>query len=140
ADQLASDHIVQRTTRRSRALPGQHLVVIAVIRHRLLADAITLRRSGGSELAQWAVLLLGLRRPVKPVLLPGGADDALRINAILGEAFVGIFLLRVDIGEGSLDGAQLVAADAAIENLLAAGRGIEAPAVVLAHERDRERP
>src|SRR5262249_11017573 len=57
-----------------------------------------------------------------------------------GEARVGIFLLSVDIGETGLDRAQLVAADTAIKDLLAAGRGIEPPRAILAHERDRERP
>jgi hypothetical protein len=62
------------------------------------------------------------------------------VHSIAGNALLGIFLLRVDIGETDLDCGQLVAADAAIKDLLAAGRGVEPPGAVLAHERDRERP
>ena len=64
----------------------------------------------------------------------------MRVDSIAGNAPLGIFLLRVDIGRTGLDRVQLVAADAAIEDLFAAGRGVEPPAAVLAHERDRERP
>src|SRR4029077_19986473 len=51
----------------------------------------------------------------------------------------GIFVLRVDVGEAGLDGVDLVAADAAEEDLLPAGFVIEAPRVALVHQRDRER-
>src|SRR5262249_14640725 len=74
------------------------------------------------------------------VLLARLADNALCVDAIAGDAPVGIFLLRVDIGETGLDRAQLIAADAAIKDLIAAGCGIEAPGAVLAHEWDREWP
>src|SRR5262249_43431326 len=119
---------------------SKNLIVVAVIGSALLADAIALRGGTRGELAEWALVLAGLRRPVEAVLLARLADNALCVNAIAGDAPVGIFLLRVDIGETGLDRAQLIAADAAIKDLLPSGRGIEPPGAILAHERDREWP
>jgi len=49
-------------------------------------------------------------------------------------------VLRQDVGLARLDHRQLVAADAARDDLLAAGLGIEAPSRRLPDERHRERP
>src|SRR5437879_6116303 len=49
-------------------------------------------------------------------------------------------LLRVDVRATHRDRGELVAADAAIEEFLLARRGVEAPAVGLAHDRDGEGP
>src|SRR3954468_18328285 len=61
-------------------------------------------------------------------------------DAVACNAFLGIFLLRIDEGEGGFDGVELIAPDAAGEYLLTACRRVELPAAVLAHQRDRERP
>src|SRR5262249_41371504 len=106
----------------------------------LLAGAIALGRGAGGKVAERAFVLAGLRRPVEAVLLAGLADDALGIDAVAADAFLGVFLLRIDIGQRGLDRAQVVAADAAEQDFVAAGRGVELPAAVLAHQRDRERP
>src|SRR5262249_46304731 len=131
ADHVAAHDVVQRAAGRVRSLPGEHLVVVAVIGRALLAGAIALRGGAGGELAQRALVRAGLRRPIKTVLLARPADDALRIDSIAANAPLGIFLLGVDISETGLDRVQFVAADAAIEDLLAAGRGIEPPGAVL---------
>src|SRR4029077_7347645 len=113
---LAAHDVVERAAGRVRPLPGEHLVVVAVIGLALLARAITLGRSAGAKVAARTLVFAGLRRPVEAVLLAGLADDALRVDAVAGDAFVSVFLLRVDKGECGLDRAQLVAADAAEEN------------------------
>src|SRR6202043_3183300 len=79
-------------------------------------------------------------RPIEPILLARLADDALRVDADpLAAILVGIFVLRIHVGETGLDGVELVGADAPIQDLHPAGFGIEAPGVALVHERDRER-
>src|SRR5262249_30371363 len=131
---------IQRAAGRVRSLPGENFVVVAVIGRALLADAIALRGGTSCELAERALVRVGLRRPIETVLLARPADDVLCVHSIAGNAPFRIFLLRVDIGETGLDRAQLVAANAAIKDLLAAGRGVEPPGAILADERDRKRP
>src|ERR1700693_2355641 len=105
----------------------------------VLADRIARGRRMGDELAKRACVLAGLRRPIEPVLLVGTADDALRISGA-GAAdaiFVGVLVLRVDIGKAGLDRVELVAADAPIQDLKPAGGCIELPGGALARERNR---
>src|SRR5262249_61286577 len=53
---------------------------------------------------------------------------------------LGIGILRNDYGEEELYRVQFILADAAEEDFLQAGFGIEAPAVAFLHQRHRERP
>ena len=53
--------------------------------------------------------------------------------------FLGVFVLRVDIGKRSLNCVELVFADAASKDLMTAGNGIETPHSILADEGDRKR-
>src|SRR5262249_46915799 len=138
ADHVAAHDIVERSARCARTLPGEDLVVVAVVRDALLAGVISFRRGVSGKLAEWALVLAGLRRPVEAVLLAGATDDALRIDAVAAKSLLGVFLLGVDVGEDGLDRPELVAANAAIENLVATGGGVELPAAVRAHQRDRE--
>ena len=52
----------------------------------------------------------------------------------------GIFVLRLNVSEAHLNGGKLIAADAPAQDLIEPGPGVEAPFLVLAHERDGERP
>src|SRR5262245_26155597 len=139
ADQLAARDVIQRSPVSALPLAGQNLVVVAVIGHALVAGAITLRRRTGGKVAERALILAGLRRPVQAVLLARPADDALRVDPVPGDSLLGIFVLCVDIGETGLDGAQFVAADAAKQDLLAPGGRVELPCPVLTHERNGKR-
>ncbi len=93
----------------------------------------------GSERAEFAG---AVRLPVQAVLLAGYADDLLRIFKHLVAVAVGLSILqlRVDIRAQEADGAQLVAADPAVVDLLDAGLRVEAPALVLMGQRHRHRP
>src|SRR5262249_21973939 len=138
ADHLAAHHVIRRTAGCVRPLAGQYSEVIAVIRLRRLAGAIAVRRGVGGEFAGRALVFAGHRRQIEAVLLSRLADDASRVDAGSRYPLVRIVLLRVHIGESGLDGRELIASDAAIEDFLAARRGVELPPAVLAHERNRE--
>src|SRR5262249_19641837 len=131
--------IIHGAPRRPRPLPGENLVVVAVIGLALEAGAIALCRRAGGKVAQRAFIPAGLRRPVEAVLLSRPADDALRVDSVASDSLLCIFVLRVDIGEAGLNGPQLVAADAAKKNFFASGRGVELPRALLAHERNGKR-
>src|SRR4029077_8471965 len=51
-----------------------------------------------------------------------------------------VVVLRLDVAAADLDGVELVAADAAIENLLEARLRIERPLAAALYDRHRERP
>ena len=58
-----------------------------------------------------------------------GVDDALRVDAGARAAILlGIFVLRIDIGEAGLDRVELVAPDAAVQHLEPARGRVELPA------------
>ena len=67
--------------------------------------------------------------PRQAVLLARRADDALRV-LVHARAVVllrGVLVLRLDVAAADLDGVELVPADAAVEDLLPSGLGVEAP-------------
>jgi len=81
------------------------------------------------------------RRPVQTIRFAVAADETLGIGAGAAAAVIvlGVFLLRIDIGERRLDGGKLVAADAAIEDFQTPGVGVELPRAILADQRNGER-
>src|SRR5262249_52614338 len=80
--------------------------------------------------------------PCQTVLRPRRADDALRIlvHVVPLSGLECVFMLRFDIAAADRDGIELIGADASIENLLLAGRGIKRPPCPPLDDRDREWP
>src|SRR4029077_8165604 len=111
-DHVATHDIVDRAARCRRALAGQDLETVAV--ERLAGTgAITALRCIGNGFTQRARLFVAACRPIEPVLLAGCADGALRIDRLAGLVFVhvGVWVLRVPVGQNGLYGRELVAAD-----------------------------
>ena len=121
ADHLAIDDIVQFAAGSVWPLFRQDAKVIAVVRLRLAAaDLVAFCRRLRGKFTQRT--LVTIRRPVEAILLARAGDSALRIDSRPRAAvLVGIFILRVDIGERGLDRVELVASNPTIENLDAAG-------------------
>src|SRR4029077_19634392 len=96
----------------------------------------------GDELAERAVRLAGLHRPVEAVALARRAGELLRVfgEAAAHPVFGPVLALRVDVGQARLDREELVAADAPGEDLFAALLAVEPPALAVLDDRDRERP
>src|SRR5262249_10120725 len=85
-DHLAANDIIHLAARRARPLPGQALVVVAVV-GRVLPGSITFSRRSSDQFAERALVFVSLRGPVQAVLLVWGADDTLRVHAASGHAF-----------------------------------------------------
>src|SRR5262249_14309433 len=135
ADHLAVHHVVERAAGRVRALLREDPVVVAVVRLASAAGLVTLRGRRRDEIAERALLFAAGGRPVEPILLAGLAHDPLRIGADTGAmVLLGILVLRIDEGEACPDGVELVAPDAAEQDFLAAGRGVELPGLAFAHD------
>src|SRR5262249_33944540 len=123
AHHVVVDDIVVGAAPGMGALALQDPVEIAVIGRRpfmLLVDAVP----GGLGLddrgPQRALLLPFLGRPVEPVMGAGIAQEFLGIFdiAVIVAVLGGIFALGVDIGAADRHGAELVAADAPVDDLL----------------------
>src|SRR4029453_2552949 len=133
-----------RAARRARTLRREDAIEVAVIWPRSFS-ALSMRiafvgrvRDEGTE--RTSLRVLGV--PVETVVLPWLALELLGIRpfAASGAVLGRVLSLRGDIGAGDGDRRQLVASDAAAEQLVLAGRGVEAPPVAAFHERNRERP
>src|SRR5262249_3774022 len=141
ADHVAARHIVDFAARGVRPLPGENLIVIALIGSPPLAfDGISLLCGGCGEFTERTLVLTGRPRPVKAVSFSGLADKTPRVDALTCETLLGIFLLGGNVDATSVDRAHFVAADAAVNNFRAGELRIESPSVVQAHESDGERP
>src|ERR1019366_355956 len=81
-------------------------------------------------------------RPIEPIVLSICAHEVLRIfGGTAGpEALGGVFALSHDISAAHFNDTEFVAANPPIENLFHACRGVEAPAGLLADQRNRKRP
>src|SRR5215472_5358618 len=130
SDHDAFDHVVHGAERRRGSLSPEHLEEVAVIRvgFEVVALLDGLRDLLPDRASPAAVGVL----PGEPVLLAGTADDALcvlRRRVALALA-VRVVELRVDVAFTDLDRIELVAADAAVHELLPPGGRIERPAAV----------
>src|SRR5262249_15069534 len=124
-----------------RPLPGENLIVIALIRSPPLAfDGISLLYSRGGEFTQRTVGFTGLYGPVEAVSFSWSADKTPRVDALTCETLLGIFLLGGDVDATGVDRAHLVAADAAVNNFRAGELHIESPSIVEARQPDGKRP
>src|SRR4029079_4652689 len=140
ADHRALHDEVHLAERRRRALPLQDFEEVAVVGNCFLGVALLdglgdVLADGPAPRAVWIL-------PRQAVLLAWFADDALRVLIDPG-ALVhheGVLMLRLNISTADLDCIELVAADGSIEDLLSAGRRIEAPLSGLPDDRDRKRP
>ena len=128
ADLISPSHVVVGPAGRGRALRGQKPVAISVIAG--ARRPITLRRGGGHELADRALRLALFGGPEQAVPQPDGAAELLRVleDAVAVAIAAVVFALPVAGREAGLDGAQLVAADAAVDDLFDPRLGIERPA------------
>jgi hypothetical protein len=99
ADHLAVDDVVDRAAGRVRPLPGQDLVIVAMV-GRVSAADIAFVRGLREEFAEGTLFLALGGRPIKPVLLVGLAYEVLGIDADdFARAILGrVFFLRVDVG------------------------------------------
>src|SRR5215467_7007776 len=75
--------------------------------------------------------------PSQTILLARVADDPLGVlvYAVTLAFLVGIFILRLHVAMANVNGIEFVAADTAIEELLAPGFGIEMPFIGYLHHR-----
>src|SRR5262249_26208395 len=141
-DHVATHDVVQGPAGSRRSLLCQDLEIISVVRCALAAPANTVASAGclSDEFTKRTRLFTLCGRPIEAVLLPGLADNALGISfhASARAILLRIFALRIDIRQGGLNRVELVSADAAEEDLLTAGGGIELPHSVLADERYRK--
>src|SRR6185437_11019871 len=80
ADHLAVYDVFHFAAGRGRALFGENLEIVAIIRCAAAPNAIAARCRLGYELAKWARLFALRCWPVEAVFLAGPADDTLRIN------------------------------------------------------------
>src|SRR5262249_3578959 len=79
ADHLAAHHIVDFAARGVRPLPGENLIVIALIRSPPLAfDGISFLRSSGGEFTERTPVLTGRCRPVGAVSFSWSTDKTPR--------------------------------------------------------------
>ena len=124
ADHLAVDQVVIGTAGCVRALAREDAVVIAVIRYRRGAGLVAFRRCLRGQLAERARCLALRGRPIEAILLSRTAHDPLGIDMRPESSGIerGVFVLRLDISETDLDRGQLIAADAAAQNLVEFGR------------------
>src|SRR5690242_16142518 len=141
----ASDHhafhdVVHLTQRGRWTLPFQNLEEISVVW--LGSGGVTLFDHPGDLFANWSTPTAILVLPAQAILFAGVADNALGVLVYV-EAFAWlerILVLRVHIPSTDIDCVQLVSANAAMEEFLPAGSGIEVPLVPRLHERHRKRP
>jgi hypothetical protein len=141
AHHVAAHHIVGFAARGVRPLPGENLIVIALIGSPPLAfDGISFFCSRGGEFTERTLVLTGRCRPIEAVSFPWSADKTPCVDALTCETLLGIFLLRGDVGVTSVDRAHLVAADAAVNNFRAGELPLESPSLVQAHQADGKRP
>src|SRR5215468_5777267 len=133
ADHVAAHHIVDFTTRGVRPLPGENLIVVALIGSPPLAfEGISLLCSRGGGFTEWTRVLTGRCRPVEAIFFSRSADKTPREDALTCETFLSIFLLGGDVDATGVDRAHLVAADAAIKKFRAGELRIEPPSIVQA--------
>src|SRR4030095_5282379 len=80
--------------------------------------------------------------PGQPVLLAGRTDDLLRVlvHTVALAALERVFLLCLDVTATNRNRVQFIGANAAVEELLAAGCGVERPPTRSLHDWNRERP
>ena len=145
ARHMAIDDIILSAAGRVLSLLGQNVEIVAVIGPRLWmrrTGPITGRPGARDERPQRAFLFAGFDGPIEPIALADLAHEVLRVfrRAAGPQVLGGIFALGRDVGAAHFDDAELVAADAPIENLILTGLGVEAPAGVLANERDWQGP
>src|SRR5262249_9749536 len=93
---------------------------------------------------QWAKragLLARLRVPEEAIVLARAADEPRGelADSVSIPVLRVVLALRVDVGQAHLDGAELVLADPSVENLVLAGRRVEAPDGSVWHERNGKR-
>src|SRR6266436_4255450 len=140
ADHVTTGHVVGRPVRRIRTLAREDPVVVAMIGRLSSSSAVSLGPGLRHERSERARLLARLGVPVEAVPLARRAPQSLRVFADFALlALPGIvFALGIDVGEAHLDGVELVPADAAVEDLFAARRGVEAPARAVGHHGNGE--
>src|SRR5204863_8602672 len=80
--------------------------------------------------------------PIEAVLFAGRADDALGVlmHARAVVQIEGVLLLRLDESATDFDGVKFIAADAAEQDFVVSGLGVEIPLAANSHERYGERP
>ncbi|MNF69530.1 hypothetical protein D3C84_514160 [compost metagenome] len=106
----------------------------------MVAVPFAVRQLVAEQRAERALLEARFLGPVEPVVVAVAAHELLRVlqHAIGVAVDLGIVHLRIVVGTHRLHGGQLVAANAPQANLLAAGLGVEAPAVLALEQRQGE--
>ena len=129
------------TARRALALGIEDPEEVAVEGLGLCGTAAALRMGIGEQRPDGTLRLALGRRPVEAVVRAFSADELARVGggmAVLALRMV--LVLAIDIRVQARQRQQLVAPDAAIQQLLATGFGVEAPASVVGDQGNRKRP
>src|SRR5262249_8427078 len=137
ARHLAVLHVVLRAARSVRTLCGEDAEEVAVERLRRgarLVHGVPFPSPLGEERSEGTLVAPARALPVEAVVLAGLAADLLREDAAGIESRV--LRLGVDVRTQGSDHRQLVVTDAAAEQLVLAGGGVETPLVPVLHERD----
>src|SRR5262249_8437606 len=104
ADHVAARHIVDFPARGVRPLPGENLIVIALIGSPPLAfDGISFLCSRGAEFTERTFAFTRRCRPVEAVSFSWSADKTPCVDALTCETLLGIFLLGSDVGAPAAD-------------------------------------
>src|SRR5215212_10010887 len=141
----AADHHVlhdevQLAERRGLPLPLEHLEVVAV--EGLILARVALLKSARELLAHDPAPRAVRVLPRQPILLVRRADDVLRVlvNGVALARLERVLVLRLDVAAADGYGVELVAADAAEDDLLPARVRVEEPLPSLPDEGHGERP
>src|SRR5690348_6803404 len=129
SDHHAFQHVVHLTEPCRWPLAFQNLEEISVVW--LCSGGVTLFDRPGDLLANWSAPTAIRVLPTQAILPAGVAYNALGVLIYI-EAFAGlerILVLRVHIASADINSVQFVSANAAVEEFLPAGIGIEVPLV-----------
>src|SRR5215475_5928774 len=127
------------------SLAGEDFIMVTLQRRRLCIcfsgrEAVTFALGVGDERAQRASVAIEFRRPVKPILFSRRTHELLSVfqNLVSIAVEAGVIALCVHVCAEDAKRRELVLADAASEDFILARLGIEEPAAILPHQRNRE--
>jgi hypothetical protein len=148
ADHVSIDHIVVFAAGRVLPLPSEYLEMVSVERptfgFNLLPEfrVVTFGLRIGHQRSNRAFFPVEVRWPVEPIVFPRGTHEPLGIFQNLIAILIGarIFSLGLHVSAHDRKCREFVPADAAAEQFVLAGLGVEGPPAIPLHDGDREWP